>query len=75
MKRQWLRAVGLWSRHRQARRHHVWRERKVCWGELVPLDGSHHDWLEGRGLWLNAFRALPKRTVLSCEEQDIAIVR
>ena len=47
--RQWLLAAGFWQRQRQARRHHVWRERKASWGELVQLDGSHHPWLEGRG--------------------------
>lgn len=47
--RQWLLVAGLWQQQRQARQHHVWRERKACRGELVQLDGSHHDWLEGRG--------------------------
>ena len=28
------------------------RERKSCRGELVQVDGSHHDWLEGRGPWM-----------------------
>jgi transposase len=28
---------------------HQWRERKHFSGELVQMDGSHHDWLEGRG--------------------------
>lgn len=26
-----------------------WRARKAHRGELVQLDGSHHDWLDGRG--------------------------
>ena len=47
--RQWLLAAGLWQRQRHGRSPHVWRERKACAGELVQLDGSHHDWLEGRG--------------------------
>ncbi len=47
--RQWLLAAGFWHRQRQARTPHVWRERKACAGEMVQLDGSHHDWLEGRG--------------------------
>src|ERR1039457_4394575 len=25
-----------------------WRERKACFGMMVQLDGSHHDWFEGR---------------------------
>ena len=23
--------------------------RRACFGEMVQLNGSHHDWLEGRG--------------------------
>jgi transposase len=47
--RQWLMAAGLW-RARPARvRHRQWRERKACWGELVQMDTSIHDWFEGRG--------------------------
>jgi len=28
---------------------HFWRERKPCFGEMVQIDGSPHDWFEGRG--------------------------
>jgi len=28
---------------------HFWRERKTCFGEMVQIDGSPHDWFEGRG--------------------------
>ncbi len=27
----------------------AWRARKAAMGELVQVDGSHHDWFEGRG--------------------------
>ncbi|MBI2173914.1 MAG: ISNCY family transposase [Candidatus Omnitrophica bacterium] len=47
--RRWLLAAGVWAGQRQAPRHHQWRERKACCGEMVQVDGSHHDWLEGRG--------------------------
>lgn len=47
--RQWLREAGLWQRQRRPAPPHVWRERKAARGEMVQLDGSHHDWLEGRG--------------------------
>lgn len=47
--RQWLREAGLWQRQRRAGPQHVWRERKASRGEMLQLDGSHHDWLEGRG--------------------------
>lgn len=47
--RRWLLHEGLWTIKKKARRHHIWRERKACFGEMVQMDGSHHDWLEGRG--------------------------
>src|SRR5665811_103503 len=47
--RRWLLSAGLWSRARKRRAHRQWRERKEHVGELVQLDGSFHDWLEGRG--------------------------
>ena len=47
--RKWLMEVGLWQRRRKRSRHRQWRQRKECFGEMVQLDGSHHDWLEGRG--------------------------
>lgn len=34
---------------RKSRPHKKWRERKECFGEMVQMDGSHHDWLESRG--------------------------
>lgn len=33
---------------RKGRKHRKWRERKIHCGELVQMDGSHHDWFEGR---------------------------
>jgi transposase len=47
--RQWLMAEGLWEKKRKGREHRQWRERKSHYGEMVQMDGSHHDWLEGRG--------------------------
>jgi transposase len=46
---RWMRAAGLWGRARRARPRHQRRERKAHFGELVQLDGSFHDWFEGRG--------------------------
>lgn len=40
---------GLWEPHRRRARHRAWRERRSCVGMLTQLDGSPHDWLEGRG--------------------------
>ena len=47
--RRWMLAEGLWRRKRQGKKHCQRRERKEHFGELVQLDGSFHDWLEGRG--------------------------
>jgi predicted DNA-binding protein (UPF0251 family) len=47
--RQVMMAKCLWQRRRRRREVHPWRERKDYFGEMVQVDGSHHDWLEGRG--------------------------
>ena len=47
--RRWMLAEGLWSRQRKGKKRCQRRERKAHFGELVQLDGSFHDWLEGRG--------------------------
>ncbi len=41
---------GLWKVRKLRDRHvYQWRERKAYYGEMVQMDGSHHDWLEKRG--------------------------
>ena len=47
--RGWLLATGVTHFQRRTRPHRAWRERQAHRGELVQLDGSHHDWFEGRG--------------------------
>jgi transposase len=47
--RQWLRARGIAHFTRRKQPHRAWRARKAHVGELIQLDGSHHDWFEGRG--------------------------
>jgi hypothetical protein len=47
--RRWLREEGKWKWQRKGRKHRQWRQRKEQRGEMVQVDGSHHDWLEGRG--------------------------
>jgi transposase len=41
---------GVWKpkRAKQPSAHQM-RERRACFGELVQIDGSDHDWFEGRG--------------------------
>lgn len=46
--RRWLLSRQLWIPKRRRQKHRQWRERKACFGELVQMDGSHHDWFEGR---------------------------
>lgn len=46
--RRWLLAEGKRTVRRRRQRHRQWRERKPCFGAMVQLDGSHHDWFEGR---------------------------
>ena len=47
--RKWLLEEGIWEKRRKIKVHRQWRERKGSFGEMVQVDGSHHDWLEGRG--------------------------
>ena len=47
--RLWLIGAGLHRPRKSRKAHRSWRERKACFGELVQLDGSVHDWFEGRG--------------------------
>jgi transposase len=39
---------GFWKPHKRKPKHRYCRERKECFGEMVQLDGSHHDWFSGR---------------------------
>ena len=41
--------AGLWRPRRQKARHRAWRPRRACVGMLIQVDGSEHDWFEGRG--------------------------
>jgi hypothetical protein len=44
--RRWLSVEGLWRRERRRGPHRQWRQRRARCGELVQVDGSHHDWFE-----------------------------
>lgn len=45
---RWRREAGELASSRRVRRHRTRRERRSCVGELVQMDGSTHDWFEGR---------------------------
>ena len=47
--RLWLAKKGYWKIKRNKKKHRQWRERKHNYGEMLQIDGSHHDWFEGRG--------------------------
>ncbi len=44
-----LKERGLWERRRRRGRHRKRRERRASFGSMLQMDGSHHDWFEGRG--------------------------
>ena len=47
--RGWMIADGLWRpKPRREVREHPSRPRRECVGDLVQIDGSPHDWFEGR---------------------------
>jgi transposase len=46
--RQWLIEAGIWLPRRRGSPHRQWRERREHWGDMVQMDGSEHDWFEGR---------------------------
>jgi transposase-like protein len=49
--RGWFQEEHIPYKSRKKRPHRQWRERKAHRGEMVQMDGSHHDWFEGRGPW------------------------
>lgn len=62
---RWLRAAGMPAprRRRPARAHHR-RDRMAKEGCLLQVDGSRHDWLEGRGPYLTLVGAIDDATGL-----------
>lgn len=76
--RRLRRQAGLDSpRHRRAPRHRRRRERYPQSGMLLQIDGSHHDWLEGRGPRLTLIAAIDDATnevpyALFREQEDAA---
>ncbi len=46
--RKLMMMAELWKPHRRKAQHRAWRPRRECVGMLTQLDGSEHDWFEGR---------------------------
>jgi transposase len=47
--RLWLLEENIPYKQRKKRPHRQWRQRKDHFGEMLQIDGSEHDWFEGRG--------------------------
>ncbi|HHJ4617013.1 ISNCY family transposase [Citrobacter sp. RHBSTW-00881] len=48
--RKWMVEEGLWrERRRKIARIYQRRQRRPCYGELIQIDGSPHDWFEELG--------------------------
>ncbi len=47
--RQLMIQAGLWKPKARRIEPHPWRPRRECFGELVQMDTSIHEWFEGRG--------------------------
>jgi transposase len=61
--RRVLRCAGIGSpRKRRANKHRSRRERREAEGMMLQLDGSPHDWLEGRGTPLTLVGAIDDAT-------------
>lgn len=61
--RRILLQVGIGSpRKRRPPKHRSRRERYSQQGMLLQIDGSHHDWLEGRGPYLSLLGAIDDAT-------------
>jgi len=47
--RQWMISDGIWkTKSKKKQNNHPTRERRPRMGELVQIDGTPHDWFEGR---------------------------
>ena len=46
--RQAMISYGHWHGRKRKPKHRKWRERKEHFGTMIQLDGSPHDWFEGR---------------------------
>jgi hypothetical protein len=48
--RRWMIAANIWiNNSAKLRRLHQPRKRQMAYGQMIQIDGSKHDWVEGRG--------------------------
>jgi molybdenum-dependent DNA-binding transcriptional regulator ModE len=60
--RRWLIAAGCWTPTRSRPKHRKHRPRRARFGELLQMDGSWHDWFEGRRAWATLMVAVDDAT-------------
>lgn len=46
--RRWMIEINLWVSRSKGKKIYPPRQRRLKFGELIQIDGSHHDWFEGR---------------------------
>ena len=68
--RRWLLEEGLWQKRRRRQEHRQRRERGAHRGELIQMDGSHHDWFEGRRGWAVLIDDVTNRTYARLNEAE-----
>jgi transposase len=74
--RRWLLQAGVWQTRRKRAKHRSWRERRAHFGELLQMDGSHHEWFEKRAPGRSCLMKLiddatSQRLVLLSEQETI----
>jgi len=47
--RRWFIKSDIEYKRRRAPKHRSWRPRRVYFGQMLQIDGSHHPWFEDRG--------------------------
>jgi hypothetical protein len=73
--RTWLIEEKLWEPRRKRARHRKRRERKAHFGELVQMDGSHHQWFgeaEPMNCLMDMVDDATGKTVALMDEQESA---
>ena len=71
--RRWLVEAGHWKACQRKPVHRTWRERRAHFGELVQMDGSHHDWFgpeHGKSCLMNMVDDATGRTMALMSAQE-----
>ncbi len=71
--RRWLVATGHWKARQRKPTHRSWRERRAHFGELVQMDGSHHDWFgskHGKSCLMNMMDDATGKTMALMSAQE-----